>query len=90
MHYTDTEKPASSPKKKAGLAVLIKYTARDKFIFSAVQRAAGQVTAALRPATCPGRQVSVTSTLDIAQCIIAVPSWRNMRFRLILHNIWLA
>lgn len=47
MHYTDTEKPASSlkkKKKKAGLAVLIKYTARDKFIFSAVQRAAGQVT----------------------------------------------
>lgn len=42
------------------------------------------------PSVASWQTVCVIATPDIAQCIIAGPSWRNMRSWLILHNIWLS
>lgn len=90
VHYTDTKQPAASFKKEKLILRYWQNIQPQRSLFSRRCSARPtQVTAALRPTTRPGRQVRVNATPDIAQCIIAVPSWRNMRFWLILHNIWL-
>lgn len=72
MHYTDTKK-AASPLKKKYIAVLTKYAVTDKFISSAVRRGGpGHDSSPFSDA--PWKTVRVAATLDIAQCIIAVPS----------------